>query len=769
MDGLCYQIDNRYLNEVYVTYQQYPNGQPAYSSLSGDITIPRTVTYNGIIYTVTSIGNNAFLECSSLSSVIIPSSVKSIVVGAFWGCSSLVSVTIPEGVTNIGEGAFYGCSSLVSVTIPEGVTNIGERAFSGCSLASITIPSSVTSIGDGAFESCQNLNEMRVFAAIPPAIGNDVFSYDIIISVPKQSYDAYLASNWQQRYVNFQSNYDFYVDGFYYALLSGNENKVKITYEHNPINGNSAYPSLSGDIVIPSSVTYNETTYMVTSVGDSAFYNCSFSSITIPNSVTSIEKSAFSGCSFSSIIIPNSVTIIEESAFWGCSSLTSIAIPNSVISIEYFAFAYCSSLVSVAIPSSVTNIEDGIFAGCSSLTDIQVAYDNPSYISENGVLFNVDKTDLVQYPAGKTETSYIIPSSVTSIKEAAFLRCSFLASVTIPNSVTIIGSYAFFDCPSLSSITIPNSVTNIGIASFWLCPNISEMTVLATTPPIVNSNLLDQRDIPLYVPAASIEAYRIADGWKVFTNILPLESLTHKQLEVAITGNGTIRYGETTLTKDTTLYIEPETSVTLQIIPAQGYRVNSLTYNGTDYTSQLASDGTLTLPAITENGTLSVQYAENPFYTISYYVEGSDAYFVSRCPAGSNFTCIAKPHAGKIIHTVTLNGQDITNQMQEDGTIELTAIDQDMILVVTCTTTDTPTEFTEQVSNRLRAWQAEGTIFAEVDEDVHAVMVYDVAGRLLSEYRHNGSYQVITMSAPNQVNILKVVGKDGNITTHKLM
>ena len=495
----------------------------------------------------------------------------------------------------------------------------------------------------------------------------------------------------------------------------------------------------------------------------------SFSSITIPNSVTSIEKSAFSGCSFSSITIPNSVTSIGDGAFDFCRSLSFVTIPNSVTSIGKYAFRYCSSLTSIAIPNSVTSIGDGAFTICSSLTDIQVAYDNPSYKSENGVLFSVDKTDLVQYPAGKTETSYIIPHGVTSIKHAAFAGCSSLDSVIIPNSVTIIGSYAFFDCPSLSSITIPNSVVSIEYNAFYI--TINEMTVLATIPPTANTSSFNGVDwsIPLYVPAASIEAYRIADGWKKFTNILPVESLTHKQLEVAITGNGTIRYGEITLTKDTTLYIEPETSVTLQIIPAQGYRVNSLTYNGTDYTSQLASDGTLTLPAITENGTLLVQYAENPFYTISYYVEGSDAYFVSRCPAGSNFTCIAKPHAGKIIHTVTLNGQDITNQMQEDGTIELTAIDQDMILVVTCITTDTPTEFTEQVSNRLRAWQAEGTIFAEVDEDVHAVMVYDVAGRLLSEYRHNGSYQVITLSAPNQVNILKVVGKDGNITTHKLM
>lgn len=772
-------------------------------------------------------------------------------------------------------------------------------------------------------------------------------------------------------------SYDFSVGQLCYNILS--ETEVEITYEHNPIGGNSAYPSLSGDIVIPSSVTYNETTYMVTSVGDSAFYDCSFSSITIPNSVISIGEWAFSRCSFTSITIPNSVATIEESAFWGCSSLPSIAIPNSVISIEYFAFAYCSSLVSVAIPSSVTNIEDGIFAGCSSLTDIQVAYDNPSYISENGVLFNVDKTDLVQYPAGKTETSYIIPSSVTSIKEAAFLRCSFLTSVTIPNSIIIIGSFAFFECSSLTSITIPKSVTNIGIAPFWLCPNIGEMTVLATTPPIANSNLLDQRDIPLYVPAASIEAYRIADEWKGFTNILPLESLTHKQLEVAITGNGIIQYGETTLTEEGTLYIEPETEVTLKLLPDDGFEIVQVMYNGTDYSSNVNDEGILTLPVMEENASLDVSFQpihtsnelcitdanqrvvffkapqsynsdvyvymwkdngfvgeyeltpswpgtqaisqgdgyyrfyipeswgepeadwmiiwsdgkgsgyldgqqtedlpftmralyagsslmdtretgivsglcdeggvqhlatiyieggegniqfgetqissgttmlipsngtftltapagysimtatvngeafsevengqsvvvsnitgdidlyvtlESLHYRMSVYYEGSNVYTWYRVGYMMDFTCNIVAMEGYQLQSVTLNGEDVTSLLDSEGRLDITNITEDKTLIISSSQNGGTTNYVSSDVNRLRAWQAGENIFVEVDETVQSVMLYDVTGRLMQEYQHMGGYQVITMPVKNLVNLLKVVGKDGSVVSHKLM
>ena len=230
--------------------------------------------------------------------------------------------------------------------------------------------------------------------------------------------------------------YDFVVNGIYYNYLDGNN--VEVT-NNNSINAEK----YSGEVIIPSTITYNRTTYNVTSIGSQAFWKCSsLSSITIPNSVTSIGNSAFSGCSsLTSITIPNSVMSIGNDAFYNCSSLTSITIPNSVTSIGNSAFSDCSSLTSITIPENVTSIGNYTFSDCSSLTSITV------------------------------------PENVTSIGNYAFSDCSSLTSITIPENVTSIGSYAFSGCTSLTSITIPESVTSIGNSAFRGCTSLTSMVV----------------------------------------------------------------------------------------------------------------------------------------------------------------------------------------------------------------------------------------------------------------------------------------------------
>ena len=184
----------------------------------------------------------------------------------------------------------------------------------------------------------------------------------------------------------------------------------------------------------------------ITTIATGTFTLCeSLTDIIIPDTVITIGESAFYAChGLTEVIIPDSVTTIDEDAFCSCRGLTNVSIGKGVTTINRRAFSYCDNLTSVTIPESVTAIEETVFSGCENLSSITVDSDSEYFANdEYGVLFNKDKTMLIQYPAGSTETSYTIPNGVTTLCEQSFDSCSNLESVTIPNSVTTIGDSAF--------------------------------------------------------------------------------------------------------------------------------------------------------------------------------------------------------------------------------------------------------------------------------------------------------------------------------------
>ena len=149
----------------------------------------------------------------------------------------------------------------------------------------------------------------------------------------------------------------------------------------------------------------------------------------------------------------------------------------TVTAISSMAFENCTGLDSVTIPNSVTIISDGSFKGCDNLTEIYVQSDNAKYTSENGILFSKDKKTLMRYPAGKKESSYSIPNTVTEICTSAFNDCFNLTSVTIPNSVTSIGNDAFYCCKNLTSIILPDGITSIKKGTFYYCTKLKSITI----------------------------------------------------------------------------------------------------------------------------------------------------------------------------------------------------------------------------------------------------------------------------------------------------
>ena len=239
----------------------------------------------------------------------------------------------------------------------------------------------------------------------------------------------------------------------------------------------------TGTLVIPNSITYNGTTYTVSSIGNSAFYFCDgLTSVNIPNSVTSIGDYAFCGCNNLTFVnIPSSVSSIGNFAFSGCSELTSITIPNSVTHIGDGAFSNCSSL-SLIIPNSVTSIDNNAFYMVRHIEYHGTASGSPwGALSINGIIdgdfvfSNAAKDTLIAYIG--TSNTVNIPNSVTSIGNYAFNKCTNLTSVNIPDSVTSIGNYAFYGCSGMISITIPNSVTSIGNDAFSDCSGMISITI----------------------------------------------------------------------------------------------------------------------------------------------------------------------------------------------------------------------------------------------------------------------------------------------------
>ena len=220
---------------------------------------------------------------------------------------------------------------------------------------------------------------------------------------------------------------------------------------------------------------------------NSPYYNYkeSIKTVEIQNEVTSIGNYAFENCkSLTSIEISSNVTIIGDDAFAYCTNLTSIEIPSSVTSIGSSAFLDCTNLTSIEIPSSVTSVGYYAFSECTSLNSINVDKSNQKYSSEDGILFDKDKKELIRYPTGKKEKEYNIPSSVTRIEWAAFSGCTSLTSIEIPSSVTSIGFAAFGSCTNLTRIEIPSSVTRIGSSAFHSCTSLTRIEIQSSVTSI---------------------------------------------------------------------------------------------------------------------------------------------------------------------------------------------------------------------------------------------------------------------------------------------
>jgi len=324
------------------------------------------------------------------------------------------------------------------------------------------------------------------------------------------------------------SAYDAEVNGIYYNL-DYKTFQAEVTYPTSPMDPFK----YQGNVIIPDSIVYNGIKYNVTSIGWCAFESCSNPiTVSIPNSVTSMDIAFYNCRGLTSITIPNSITSIKDRTFMYCTGLTSIEIPNSITSIGDMVFYGCYRLTSITIPNSVKTIGESAFANCFDrslqigLTSVTIGNGVTSIgkkaFEKCPIINSVYITDIAAWCSIDFEDLYSNPLSNRALP--LFINDKEITDLVIPEGVTSIGKYAFFDCTGLTSVTIPNSVTEIGEEAFFNT-RLTDIYCYAENVPSTQSGAFDPSYVnyaTLYVPEASVAAYKAAEPWSGFGTIKTL-------------------------------------------------------------------------------------------------------------------------------------------------------------------------------------------------------------------------------------------------------
>ena len=364
-------------------------------------------------------------------------------------------------ITTIPEKAFIACNNLTGITLTQDINSIGAEAFSGCSeLAIINIPNGVTKIGNMAFYNCSGIQEITIPSSVT-SIGSSSFQG----CGGKATINCYIKS---------------------VSTRDGGEN-------------GAFYRAKFTDAIIGDGVT---------TIGNYAFWNCtSLTSITISDSVTSIGNQAFSKCSsLTSVTIPDNVTFIDKFAFSSCIGLKDLTLGRKLSTIQERAFSGCANLESVTIANNKgIYFYNGAFEDCSSLESV--------YYNDN----------LVNWFNMSFEYGYSNPLDNGS---KLYINGKELTEMDVPNEISAINDYAFNGCSSITKVTIHNRATSVGHSTFNECFNLKEVYCMAAIPPTCGKTTFSYYKngafYPLgcriYVPRASIEAYKSAEGWSNYAD-----------------------------------------------------------------------------------------------------------------------------------------------------------------------------------------------------------------------------------------------------------
>lgn len=449
------------------------------TSASGVLTIPET--YNG--ETVYGIDSGAFDGCTEITEIVLPAGVVYIgdnyYESYFSDCTSLQKITVDKNNSRYSsvDGVLVEYSQLLkyppckadkSYTVPSSISSIRQYAFEGSNfLEEVTIPSSLEAIKELAFQNCKALKKFTVEDDSRVSIDIDSyygFMFDGCDSLEEIKFSSG-TSLYGSKFTNLKSlkhiilpcerahsEYGI-IRNEAFRGLQNLETVEVLTYDgytKATIIGEYAFadcPKLKSVILSDS----------ITKMGEGIFWGCSsLENVNIPSGLEEIPDFTFCALGITQIEIPEGVKKIGVEAFASCENLTSIVIPDSVTEIGYGAFWESIKINGFNIPKNVEKIDDFAFAATVSSEYINVDPENKNYTSVDGVLFNKDMTELINYPAKKAGEEYTVPDTVTRVDTNSFLACDNLRSITFPESVALIDCEAVESCALLKDVYILN-------------------------------------------------------------------------------------------------------------------------------------------------------------------------------------------------------------------------------------------------------------------------------------------------------------------------
>ncbi len=490
-----------------------------YTSLGNVVVTPNSTASWGV--TITDNTNIEGVGCISFSG-----NVTALPNSAFENCTTLTSVLLPTSLQEIGDRAFMNCQSLTEIAIPDSVTSIGASAFTGCvELQRVVLGKGLRTIGDNAFAACNSLLELRLPEGLEQ-IGRDAIPTHVIYNVPDDFVLTYRTTDSKKIEISEYSTWseslgaDYIISHEYkngWGTIVFNKRITQACFNY--VENYDGYGDRLTEVIIPESVT---------SFPSCAFYDCYYlEKINFPAGLTEIGYAAFRYCrSLTEVILPKEVKKVDSYAFCDCYELSSLTIENGVEVIEEHAFEGCTKLGTVIIPESMNEIGQYAFSRdvLESLVVPDKFYLHYTATSQIHIDYSYSGTGSASYLIrhnfvdGKGDVCFNAP--ITRLGYHFFSGISALTGVTIPESVTSIIERAIYNCPNITEITIPEGVTSISRWAFEKCTSLSKVTLISPVPPTAGEEIFKDTssDLKIYVPKGSEEAYRTAPGWSTYSD-----------------------------------------------------------------------------------------------------------------------------------------------------------------------------------------------------------------------------------------------------------